>query len=100
MCVKGRVGSWEGLRAVELRDRQATWQGFGDALALGVELVFTPLLFAAAGFGLDRWFGTGPVLAIVLGLFGVVGVSLRTYYAYQARIAREEEGKPWTRPRP
>jgi hypothetical protein len=90
----------EGLQTVELRDRQATWQGFADALALGVELVMTPLLFALAGFGLDRWLGTGPVLAIALGAFGVVGVSLRTYYAYRARMAREEEGKPWTRPRP
>jgi F0F1-type ATP synthase assembly protein I len=89
----------EGLRTVELRDRQATWQGFSDALALGVELVITPLLFALAGFGLDRWLGTGPVLAIVFGLVGLVGVSLHTFYAYQARIAHEEEGKPWTHPR-
>jgi F0F1-type ATP synthase assembly protein I len=85
---------------VELRDRQATWQGFGDALALGVEMVFTPLLFAAAGWWLDRRFGTGPLLAIGLGLLGLVGVMVRVYYDYRARMAAEEEGKPWTRPRP
>jgi F0F1-type ATP synthase assembly protein I len=85
---------------VELRDRQATWQGFGDALALGVEMVLTPLLFALFGWWLDGRLGTGPVLAIGLGALAIVGVSVRVYYDYRARMAREEEGKPWTRPRP
>ena len=80
---------------VELREHQATWQGFSDALAMAVEFVATPLLFALFGFWLDRVFGTCPVLAIVIGLIGLVGVVLRTYYWYQARMAREEEGKPW-----
>ena len=31
---------------VELREHQATWQGFSDALAAAVEFVVTPLLFA------------------------------------------------------
>ena len=82
---------------VELRERQATWQGFSDALAMAVELVATPLLFALLGYGLDRWFGTRPVLAIVLGLFGLTGIVLRTYFWYQTSMKREEEGKPWTR---
>jgi F0F1-type ATP synthase assembly protein I len=82
---------------VELRERQATWQGFGDALAMAVEFAATPLLFAWFGYWLDRVFGTGPVLAIVFGLFGLVGVVLRTYYWYQASMKREEEGKPWKR---
>jgi F0F1-type ATP synthase assembly protein I len=84
---------------VELRERQATYNGFGDALAHATELVVTPLLFALAGYGLDRLFGTGPVLAIVFGLVGVLGVAVKSYYEYAARIAREEEGKPWTRHR-
>jgi F0F1-type ATP synthase assembly protein I len=84
---------------VEPRERQATYNGFGDALAHATELVVTPLLFALAGYGLDRLFGTGPVLAIVLGLVGVLGVAIKSYYEYAARMAREEEGKPWTRHR-
>jgi F0F1-type ATP synthase assembly protein I len=84
---------------VELRERQATYNGFGDALAHATELVVTPLLFALAGYGLDRLFGTGPILAIVFGLVGVIGVAVKSYYEYAARIAREEEGKPWTRHR-
>ena len=82
---------------VELKDRQATWQGFSDALAMAVEFVATPLLCALLGFWLDGVFGTGPILAIVLGLVGLLGVVLRTYYWYQADMAREEEGKPWKR---
>ena len=82
---------------VELRDRQALWQGFGNGLGQAVEMVLTPVLFGAFGALLDHWFGTGPVLMLVFGLFGVVGMALRTYYWYQAKIAAEEEGKPWTR---
>jgi F0F1-type ATP synthase assembly protein I len=82
---------------VELRDRQATWNGFGNALSQAVELVTAPLLFALLGWFLDRHFGTGPVLAITLGLLGVVGVAARSYYWYKAEIERAEEGKPWTR---
>jgi F0F1-type ATP synthase assembly protein I len=83
---------------VELRDRQPTWtNGFSDALAMSIEFVATPLLFALLGYGLDRWLGTGPWLAIGFGLFGLLGTVLRTYFWYQAEIKREEEGKPWTR---
>jgi F0F1-type ATP synthase assembly protein I len=84
---------------VELRERQATWNGFGNALSQAVELVTAPLLFALFGWFLDRHFGTGPVLAITLGFVGVVGVAARSYYWYRAAIEREEEGKPWTRSR-
>jgi F0F1-type ATP synthase assembly protein I len=82
---------------VELRERQATWQGFSDALGMAVELVATPMVFGLFGYWLDRWFGTGPVLAIVLGLFGLTGVVARTYFWYQHRMNCEEEGKPWKR---
>lgn len=82
---------------MELRDRQATWNGFGNALSQAAELVTAPLLFALFGWFLDRHFGTGPVLAITLGLVGVIGVAARSYYGYRAAIEREEEGKPWTR---
>jgi F0F1-type ATP synthase assembly protein I len=82
---------------VELREHQRTWQGFSDALAMAVEFVATPLLFALFGYWLDRELGTGPVLAIAIGLIGLAGMVLRTYYWYQANMAREEEGKPWKR---
>ena len=85
---------------MELRDRQATWEGFSNALSQAVEFVAAPLLFALLGWYLDGRFGTGPVLAIVLGLVGLAGVIARSYYWYMAKIEREEEGKPWIRSRP
>ena len=100
---------------MELRDRQATWNGFGEAFSLAVEIVVTPLLFALLGWWLDSLLGTGPVLAIAewrrrqsqrvvlaiaFGLFGIVGQAIRIYYQYRARMEREEEGKPWTQSRP
>ncbi|HEY7106572.1 MAG TPA: AtpZ/AtpI family protein [Acidimicrobiia bacterium] len=85
---------------MEPNDRTANFQrGLGDGLSLAIEFVAVPLIFAVVGFGLDRWFGTGPLLAVVLGAVGFVGVLLRTYYAYLARMEYEEEGKPWTRSR-
>jgi F0F1-type ATP synthase assembly protein I len=82
---------------VELRDRQATWNGFGNALSQAVELVVAPLLFALFGWFLDSHLGTGPFLAIGFGLLGVAGVAARSYYWYRAEIDREEGGKPWIR---
>ena len=57
-------------------------------------------LLGLFGWWLDGRFGTRPLLMFAFGLLGVVGVSVRTYYDYKARMAKEEEGKPWTRPRP
>jgi F0F1-type ATP synthase assembly protein I len=39
-------------------------QGSRDGLTVGLELVLTPVLFALVGWGLDRWFGSAPVLLV------------------------------------
>ena len=72
-------------------------QGFGDALAHAFELVATTVLFVLAGRWLDSKLGTTPVFMLVLGTLVIVGLGVIEYYRYQARIARVEEGKPWTR---
>ena len=82
---------------MELRDRQATYKGFGDALALGVEMVFTPLLFALVGWWLDGRLGTGPLFAILFGLFGARRRLRARLLRVPRRMAKEEEGKPWVR---
>jgi F0F1-type ATP synthase assembly protein I len=82
---------------VELRERQATWEGFDKAFAQSVEFVVIPLLFALFGHYLDSRFGTGPVLAIAFGMLGVVGMAARSYLWYRAANEREEKGKPWKR---
>lgn len=74
-------------------------QGFGDGLSQAVSMVLTPTLFVLLGVWLDRSLGTGPFLAVALGAVAVVGMFVVTYYEYRAKMARAEEGKPWTRER-
>ena len=81
-------------------DESSTWQrGMGDGFTLAVEFVVTPLLFAVVGYVLGGVVGARVVLAAVFGGIGFVGTMVRTYYAYLARCAYEDEGKPWTRSR-
>ena len=67
------------------------YEGFGDGFARAVELVVTPLLVGFFGHLLDGWLGTGPILTIVMGAWGLVAMVLLTYYGYEARMKEEEE---------
>ena len=69
---------------MDLRARQDTYNGFGEALSRAIELVLTPLLFAGLG-----WLFS-PVAALVLGLLAVVGQFVRLYYQYAARMDAEQ----------
>ncbi len=83
--------------AGERRDTKATWEGFSNALGRAVELVGTTVLFVLLGLWLDNRLGTRPLFTVVLGVLVVTGLGVVEYYRYHAQIAREEEGKPWTR---
>ena len=74
--------------------QRATWEGFSNALTL------VTLIFVLAGLWLDSRLGTRPVFTVALALLAVVGLGVRAFYSYKAQIARDEEGKPWTRSRP
>lgn len=55
---------------------------YGDGLSIAFELVATPAVFAAVGFGLDRWLGTTPLFVIAFTLvtfFTVVGLTIWRY---------------------
>lgn len=54
-------------------------------------MVLTPLVFAAAGFGLDTWLGTRPWLTLVLGALALIGKLLIEWYRYVARMEHHEE---------
>ncbi|HZR13839.1 MAG TPA: AtpZ/AtpI family protein [Acidimicrobiia bacterium] len=73
--------------------------GHNDGLTQALTFVVAPLLLGLIGYGLDRWLGTRPVLMLALACFGVAGTFVTSFYEYQARCAREDEGKPWTRRR-
>lgn len=66
-------------------------------MARGLEITITPLLCGAIGWLLDRWFGTAPILAVALGVFGVVGVFVKLKLGYDKAMVEAETGKPWTR---
>lgn len=85
---------------MEVRNRRAaTQQGYNDALTQALTFVVAPVLLGLLGFAIDRWLGTGPVFMLALASLGVVATFVTAYYEYQARCAREDEGKPWSRRR-
>jgi F0F1-type ATP synthase assembly protein I len=79
---------------VDLRAKRDLYNGFGNTLSRAFEIVLIPLIFAAPGWALDRWLGTSPVFALLLGLFGVVGVAAKMYYEYAARMDAEAAKLP------
>ncbi len=50
--------------------RKGLYQGLDDANVRAIQLVVTPLLMALLGVYLDHKLGTGPFLAIGLGVLG------------------------------
>ena len=69
----------------------------GNAFARGFELAVTPALFGLMGYGLDRWLGIVPVLTIVFVLLTLVGMMLKTWYGYVARMETIEAEGPWAK---
>jgi F0F1-type ATP synthase assembly protein I len=81
--------------AGERRDQRATWHGYSSAFQQAFEIVATLVFFVLLGLWIDGRIGTRPLFTVTLALFAVVGISLRTYFAYKAQVERDEEGKPW-----
>lgn len=61
------------------------------------ELVFSPLLLALVGYGLDRWFGIVPVLTVIFALVGVGGAVTKIYVQYRDEMREHEANGPWAR---
>lgn len=83
------------MSAFDLRAKQELNNGFGNALARAFELVFTPMVFIAIGFGLGTAFGARPALTFAFGAFGVIGTIVRSLYGYDLEMRRHEEEGPW-----
>ena len=95
VSVKDRLD--ETLDDRELRHRREAWDGFGEGLARGVELVATPLIFGLGGWYLDRWAGTRPLFTLILFVVAVVGMAARMYYAYAAAMEEHDRAGVWAR---
>lgn len=76
---------------MELRDRQAAYNGFGETLARAFEMVATPLVCGFVGWFVDRWLGTRPVFTVALAGLAVVSLGIKTYYGYMAEMKAHEE---------
>ncbi len=70
--------------------KPTTWQqSFRDAepyLGLGMQLALTMVVFAAAGYGLDRLLGTSPWLLVAGAVLGMVAV-----FVLLIRVAKEAD---------
>ncbi|MGE0794880.1 MAG: AtpZ/AtpI family protein [Acidimicrobiia bacterium] len=88
------------MGGVDLRGQRHLYNGFGNALSRAFELVVTPLVFALAGWFVDRWLDTSPTFVLVLGGFGFAGVCARTYFQYVDAMAAHDAELPSRRTGP
>ncbi|WP_419945430.1 hypothetical protein [Candidatus Poriferisodalis sp.] len=72
--------------------------GSEDGLAKAIEIVVTPAIFAAAGFGLDHWWSTGPWLALSFGMVAFILKLLVEWYRYTERMQAHEQEMASSRP--
>jgi F0F1-type ATP synthase assembly protein I len=63
----------------------------------GYELVFSPLILALIGFGIDKLFGTVPVFTVLFAVLGLVGVVVKIYFNYRAEMQEHDAAGPWAR---
>ena len=63
----------------------------------GYELVFSPLILALIGFGIDKLFGTVPVFTALFAVLGLIGVVVKIYFNYRAEMQEHDAAGPWAR---
>ena len=82
---------------MDLRERRALNNGFGEALSRAFELAATPAIFAGLGWLVDRKLGTSPLFLIVLFLFAIAGVGYMTWFKYEQEMKEHEAEAVWNR---
>ncbi|MGQ0520975.1 MAG: hypothetical protein ACT4PX_07485 [Actinomycetota bacterium] len=82
---------------MDLREKRALYNGFGDTLTRAVEFVAIPGVFAVAGRLVDDRIGTTPLLTLLLAALALVGVFVRAYFAYEVAMREQEAQRPWNR---
>ena len=76
-------------------ERRELYNGFGNAMSLGIEFALGPVIFGGLGWLLDRWIGIAPVLTVLLAVVGVVAAFVRTWYRYDAEMKVKESEAVW-----
>ncbi len=62
---------------------------WGIGLRVGIELVSALVVAVAIGYGLDRWFGTKPILTAVFVLLGGAAGVLNVWRLFAPRPTRD-----------
>ncbi len=65
----------------------------GTPVSNGAELAVGLLVFFAIGFLLDMWLETQPIFMILLSVFSLLGMGVRTYYAYNEQMKKHEDDR-------
>lgn len=63
----------------------------------GYELVFSPLLLALVGFGIDKLIGTLPLFTILFAVLGLIGAVTKIVYTYNSEMEQHEKSGPWVK---
>lgn len=82
---------------MDLREKRALYNGFGDTLTRAVEFVAAPAIFAFLGHLVDVVLSTDPVFMVALAAFALIGVFVRAYFAYEVAMREHEADAPWGR---
>ncbi len=61
-----------------------------EPLGQGFDAAVIVVMFFGVGAGLDRLVGTTPLFMIIMAVFGAIGVFIRYWYMYDARMAEHE----------
>ncbi len=84
----------------ERATRRRIYAAASDGQNQAFEFAIIPALFGLVGYGLDRWFGILPVLTIVMAVLAFVGLGVRAWYQYDAKMGVLEREGMWNGARP
>jgi F0F1-type ATP synthase assembly protein I len=81
---------------VNVSQRRELTQQMGRTTG-GYELVFSPLLLALVGFGIDKLLGTLPLFTVVFAVLGLLGAVTKIVYTYNSEMEEHEKSGPWVK---
>lgn len=84
---------------MDLREKRALNNGFGEALSRAFEFAVSPVVFGFLGHLLDMRLGTSPAFLLILAGLCVVGLFVKTWYAYDAEMRAQDAAGPWNKGR-
>lgn len=82
----------------ERADRRRAYAAASEGQNQAFEFAIIPGVFGLVGYGLDRWLGIVPVLTIVMALVAFVGLGVRAWYTYDAKMRGLEADGGWRSP--